>query len=382
MRKFSIVTAAVMLPVIFSGCGQNTAESRPAAESTENVSAQDSSTQLSYAQCFSLSEMDGCTRIDIAQEGSYLVVPQGVEVPADAPQDCTILQQPLDHVYMAATSAMDLVCAADAGSHVTFSSLEEDDWYVDAARQAMKDGTMAYAGSYSKPDYEMLLSGGCDLAVENTMIYHAPQVKEKIEELGIPVLVERSSYEPDPLGRLEWVKVYGVLFGTEDAAQQFYDGELSRIEPLLGQESTGKTAVFFSVTSDGAVTVHKPGGYMAKMIEYGGGEYALQDTDVPQSDVSARSTIRMQMEDFYNVAGDADILIYNSAIEGEIGSMDDLIAKDAIFEDFAAVRSGQVYCTGADFFQCVTKSCDFILDVHQIVTGADTDGLQTMEQLH
>ena len=89
----------------------------------------------------------------------------------------------------------------------------------------------------------------------------------------------------------------------------------------------------------------------------------------------------MQMEDFYNAAGDADILIYNSAIEGEIGSIADLTAKDEIFEDFAAVKSGQVYCTDADFFQCVTKSCDFILDVHKIVTGGDTADLQTMEQL-
>ena len=38
------------------------------------------------------------------------------------------------------------------------------------------------------------------------MIYHNPEVKEKLEEFGIPVLVEHSSYESHPLGRTEWVK--------------------------------------------------------------------------------------------------------------------------------------------------------------------------------
>ena len=75
----------------------------------------------------------------------------------------------------------------------------------------MEDGRMLYAGKYNAPDYERILSGSCDLAVESTMIYHSPEVKEQLERLGIPVLVERSSYERHPLGRMEWLKLYGVL---------------------------------------------------------------------------------------------------------------------------------------------------------------------------
>ena len=77
---------------------------------------------------------------------------------------------------------------------------------------------MLYAGKYRMPDYELILSKGCDLAIENTMIFHDPEVKEKLEELGIPVIVETSSYESDPLGRLEWIKLYGALFGKEKEA--------------------------------------------------------------------------------------------------------------------------------------------------------------------
>ena len=41
------------------------------------------------------------------------------------------------------------------------------------------------------------------------------------ERLGVPVLVERSSYESHPLGRMEWVKLYGALFNREEAAKAY-----------------------------------------------------------------------------------------------------------------------------------------------------------------
>ena len=81
-------------------------------------------------------------------------------------------------------------------------------------------------------------------------------------------------------------------------------------------------------------------------------------------------SVNVQPEDFYALAKDADILIYNSTIDGEIGSVDDLIAKNAIFADFAAVREGNVYCLSQGFFQKSTGVADFITDVCNTVSGA------------
>ena len=80
------------------------------------------------------------------------------------------------------------------------------------------------------------------------MIYHTPEVKEQLERFGIPVLVERSSYESDPLARMEWIKFYGILLGKEELAQQVFDRQAERIAPLLDQQSTGKSCAFFSIS--------------------------------------------------------------------------------------------------------------------------------------
>ena len=146
----------------------------------------------------------------------------------------TVLRQPLQNLYLVSTSVMDLFLALDALDCIALSGTRAEGWYLDEARQAMLDGRIAYAGKYSAPDYEQILAANCGLAIENTMIYHTPEVKEQLERFGIPVLVERSSYESGPLARVEWIKFYGILLGKEELAQQVFDRQAERIAPPAG----------------------------------------------------------------------------------------------------------------------------------------------------
>ena len=55
--------------------------------------------------------------------------------------------------------------------------------------------------------------------------------------------------------------------------------------------------------------------YIAKAIDLAGGVYALKELG---GEENALSTMNIQMESFYDMAKDADILIYNSAIESAL----------------------------------------------------------------
>ncbi|MBR6390655.1 MAG: ABC transporter substrate-binding protein, partial [Lachnospiraceae bacterium] len=230
-------------------------------------------------------------------------------------------------------------------------------------------GDIVYAGKYKAPDYEMIMGQGCDLAVENTMIYHEPAVKEKLEELGIPVVVEMSSYEEHPLGRLEWIRFYGTLFGTEEIADTYFEDAISKAQFVMEQPDTGLSVAFFHVTASGMINVRKPGDYISKMIEMSGGHYVITGSD----DDNMLSTMNIQMEDFYAAAVDADIIIYNSTIGGEIASLDELISKNKLFAGFKAVKNGRVYCTSEDFFQKTTGMADFMNDLHNAFTGSSDE---------
>ena len=326
--------------------------------------------ELSYADQFTVEQYGAYKLITIVDNGRFLLVPKGVTVPDDVPSDVTVLEQPLENVYLVSSAVMDLVCQAGAVSNLKYTGIKEKDWYVKAAADAMAEGELIYAGKYSAPDYELLLSGGCTFAVENTMITHNPEVKEKLEELGIKVMIERSSYEKHPLGRLEWIKLFGVLFGREQQAKEFFDAQVAHIEPILEKEKTGLSVAFFAVASDGTITVRKPNDYVSSMIELAGGTYSLNGY-VPEEE-NALSTLKMQMEDFYAAEKDADILIYNGTIEGELTSIDELVQKNSLFADFKAVKSGQVYTTGSNFYQQTSGTCDFIEDLNKVLNG-ETD---------
>ena len=331
--------------------------------------------ELDYAQSFAVDfSPEGYARISIDQE-TYLLVPQLGQPPAEIPEDVTVLRQPLENIYLQATAAMDCFRQLEAMDAITLSGTQAEGWYIPEARQAMEDGRMVYAGKYSAPDYELIVSKNCDLALESTMIYHNPEVKEQLERLGVPVLVERSSYERHPLGRMEWIKLYGVLTGRLEEAEAYFDRQLERLEPILEQESTGKTVAFFSVTSNGSVTVRKSGDYIAKAIELAGGVYVFQGL---AENENALSTINIQMETFYDTARDADVLIYNSTIEADLDTIEQLVAKSAPLADFKAVQAGNVWCTGKSMFQESQAVGDIIMDIHTVVSEEDpADGALT-----
>ena len=330
----------------------------------------DHSMDLEYATQFAVDYYnDGYKLVTIAQEGEYLVVPEGAEVPEGLDSEITILQQPLDHIYLVATSAMDLFRALDGIDYITLSGSNADGWYVEEAKEALENGSITYAGKYSAPDYELIVSSGCDLAIESTMIYHSPEVREKLEEFGIPVLVEHSSYESDPLGRMEWLKLYAALLNKETEAEEYFNSQTDLLTDVLGAENTGKTVAFFSINSNGYVTVRKSGDYISKMIELAGGKYIFQDL----GDDNALSTMNMQMEEFYAGAKDADYIIYNSAIETELHSLDELLAKSSLLADFKAVKDGNVWCTQKSLFQETTGIATMISDMHTMLTSEDQD---------
>ena len=374
------ILALLLALLLLCGCAapqkapaEQPAPEQPAPEQPAAAAAWDSLTfdralPLSYAEQFTVSYAgEDYTRITIGEDQTFLLVAESAPVPAGVPEDVTVLQQPLDHIYLVATAAMDFFRELDAVDRIALSGQKESDWYIDEAKAAMQAGTMVYAGKYSAPDYETILAEGCDLAIENTMIYHSPAVLEQLERLGIPVLVETSSYETQPLGRMEWIKLYAALLDKEDEAEALFNEKMDSVADVLEQQPTGKTVAFFYITSSGAVNVRKSTDYVAKCVTIAGGDYVSFDESAEDN---AQSTINIQMESFYHGAVDADVLIYNSIIDGELHTLDELVALDPLMADFKAVKSGNVWCLTKNFYQESLELSDLILDVNHALNDA------------
>ena len=355
---------------------------------------------------------DGLFRlIDVYGNGGarYLLMPEGAEIPKelqkalqqdqqetlcgekDSPANInknkntdssaitgkiTVLQAPLDNLYVAATSSMALFDAAGAISQVKLTGTDAKGWYIDAPRQALENGSMVYAGKYSAPDYELLTVSGCDLAVESMMILHTPEVKEKLEELGIPVFIDTSSSETHPMGRTEWVRLYGILTGHEKEADEFFEKQIEIFAESDSYTDTGKTTAFFSITSNGNVIVRAADDYIPKMISLAGGHYIF--TDLTKGTGNSAS-VRLSMEDFYNTAKDADYLIYNATIEKPVGSIRELCSKFALLSEFKAVQEGHVWQVRSSLYQSPDIAARMITDLRRMLTEQNETEMTFLE---
>ena len=65
-----------------------------------------------------------------------------------------------------------------------------------------------------------------------------------MEDFEIPVMIEYSSYESHPLGRVEWIKFFGVLVGKEAEAEEAFAKQVSILEEVATDEKTDELLHF------------------------------------------------------------------------------------------------------------------------------------------
>ena len=371
--------AAVMLLACLTACG-NTAPNASTQQSEPNSSAPssgeenydgqlilESTMQLDYAKNFSIDFYKGGYRMITAGTGGfkYLVVPENMSVPQDLDENVKVLQQPINSVYIASSGMASLISAIGALDRVKLVATEQNEWYIDDIAQAMANGEIAYSGNYKEPDYELMTANGIQLHVDTTMIDGYPEVLEKFEELGIPSLVEDSSRESHPLGRVEWVKIFGVLFGMEDEAEQYFEEQ----KELVAQASTDAkgdvTVAMGYITSNGKCYARNGGDYLAQMIELAGGTYNLADMNPNKSGNS-----NMTFEEWYAINKDADYLFYLNYLP-IFSTIEEMIEYNPLFADFKCVQNGNVWITSEDFTQSTAAVASIISDMSEIISSGD-----------
>lgn len=392
---FGVLCLALSLVLFTFGCGARKSTDEIAGLTLISTDKNEDATQYHISRYRDEKGRERYVCLSFSDGNRYLLIPKGGAVPdklqkeVDAKKShgdnvrtkdgLIILKQPLKNLYLAASGAMSHFVVLHAMDDLLFTGTRQNDWYIDEANDAMADGSLLFAGKYSEPDYESLLKYKTSLAIENTMILHSPDVKEKLETVGIPVLVDLSSYETTPLGRAEWIKVYGILLGKEKEADAFFKAQKKQIQSVASEKSTGLTVAFFYLDSQGRAVVRKSDDYIPKMIKMAGGSYIFRNLK-SQNPSSHSGTVTMSLERFYQDAADADVLIYNAAIESPLKSVADLTRKNALFKKFRAVKEGRVWCSEPSMYQASDSTAQIIGDFHKALTNhTDTAYLRKLQ---
>ena len=325
---------------------------------------------LDYAEHFTLAYCEGGYQLitvldNQGGETRFLTVPEGAQAPENLDDDVTVLKLPLRGLLVSSNPVISLINAAGALDAVALTTTAREDFCIPEAQQAMDAGALAYVGEYDAMDYEVLAAEQPPLAVFSAMLLSAPDVAQKLTELGIPTLLDASSYEGHPLARVEWVRLFGALLGCQEQADAVYAAQKEQVE-ALPQDATGKTVAVFYITSSGSLYARNGGDYMARMVELAGGDYVLAEMNPEKS-----GTQKMEMEEFYVSAGEADVILYVWSMGGRPQTLQDLLERGAMLSEFKAVKEGQVFCTSPEFFQISDTIGSMIVDIRGALEGQD-----------
>ena len=119
--------------------------------------------ELAYATQFAVDtyeDADGMQyeAVSVADGSRFLLIPEGGKVPEDLPDSIQVLKRPVKQIYLVATATMDMFRMLGALPDIRFSGTDASGWYIPEAKEAMENGSILYAGKYSEPDYERIVS--------------------------------------------------------------------------------------------------------------------------------------------------------------------------------------------------------------------------------
>lgn len=163
----------------------------------------------------------------------YLIIPEEAEVPAGTDKEMIIVRQPKKAVYAASDAVLeflDKLAVTDAAATV---GCKEEDCMVPAVKKAMTEKKTVFAGTFDETDFKELVKSKCDMAIlpsellpsEKEELVSLQELAEKYTVLDIPMVIDRSADEKEELAQLEWIKVYGALFGCPDKAESVFRAE-------------------------------------------------------------------------------------------------------------------------------------------------------------
>ena len=305
-----------------------------------------------------------------------------------------VLQVPLRRVVALSTSQVgyllrlglrDRIIGVSDGNYIADSIL-----YYRTQRGSSREQTQAVAGApefvesigYDAGALEKLMALKPDLIFDFTTGGDYDNY-EQIARTSLPLMLTSEWQESSPLAKLEWIKLYGILFGIRPLADSIYEDEKSKYETLKKLIASSAsdplpTSNFLPSTkscprvlagmSYGGVW-HASGGssFTANLVRDAGGCYLWA------SDTSRELTFAF--EEIVALADSVDVWVNPSMF----GSVEEMLALEPRIDNIRAFREKKIFQNdgrkgigaGNDFYEgAVTRPAELLWNLTKCIKGS------------
>jgi len=168
------------------------------------------------------------------------------------------------------------------GSEITIAGISGADLiYNERIRERVARGEVADVGFEDNLNKELVIKLDPDLVMVYGVGGEASGYLNKLTDLGIKVLFNADYLEEDPLGKAEWIKVFGALFGKESQADKIFGmiaNEYNSVRKLVKENADSLPAIMMGLPWKDTWFISPGNSFISRLIEDAGGNYLWKDT--------------------------------------------------------------------------------------------------------
>lgn len=296
---------------------------------------------VKYARHFDLIPENGYTRLSIInpwQKSSglkfeYYLLQKGIKPPAGF-DTSKIIKVPVEKVVLMSTTYIPMVMAIGAGEAV--KGISGVNFVFDTiVRGKIIEGKIVDIGYEENLNKELIFKLSPDLIIAYGVGSEAAGNMRKLEESGIKILFNADYLEENPLGRAEWIKVFGALFCREKEADSVFravEKEYNEIKSFISERVKIRPNVMLGLPWKDSWFISPGNSYISVIIDDAGGNYLWKDSKADYS-------VPLGIENVFVKASKADFWINT----GDATSIKAIVSIDKRLGFINPVRKGNVY---------------------------------------
>jgi iron complex transport system substrate-binding protein len=325
-----------LVPALFliSSCHNRTArEEKPEIAS--------SGTYVEYAKKFKIEKKEGYSILTIINpwqgavdvNNNYWLVKRGDRIPAGI-DTSSVIYVPVRRIICMSTTYLAMISALGEDSAVKGIS-GVDLIFNEDLREKVEMGEVADVGYEDNLNKELIIQIDPDLLMVYGVGSESSGYLNKIKELGYRTIFNADYLETDPLGKAEWIKVFGVLFCKEKEANNLFfsiSNKYNKLKSFIREKILKHPAVLLGLPWKDTWFVSPGNSYMNTMISDAGGDYLWKDT---------RSELSMPygIENVYLKAMEAAYWLNI----GSVNNRGEITAIDTRLGDLPPFRNGKLF---------------------------------------
>lgn len=321
----------LLIAATFTGCKRNISGLQADPVVQNNVALTGGKIIL-HAERLTLERKNGCLKLTVvdpwqgAQDinHSYYIVKRGSEIP-EGIDSSEVIFAPVNKIICMSTTHLAMISALQEEESVVAVSGAEFIYNEELSEKEIPD-----VGYEAGLNNELVIR----ISPEVIMMYGIGSESaghvNKIRELGFNVIFNADYLENDPLGKAEWIKLFGALYCKEEMADSIFNrisADYLNIIDTIKLKAGNKPKVMLGLPYKDTWFISPGNSYISKIISDAGGEYLW-------SDVESSFSMPFGIENVYLKAVTADFWLNTGVARSkdEISSVDPRLAELSCFK--------------------------------------------------